>query len=107
MIRRPPRSTLFPYTTLFRSVVRDYADRVEIGRHADAKAEELLGRHVMRRTEHIAVLRQLRRFGMRDAEVADLDAAILVDHDVRRFDIAVHDAGRVRVAEGVEQLADD
>src|SRR2546429_5781166 len=23
MIRRPPRSTLFPYTTLFRSVVRD------------------------------------------------------------------------------------
>src|SRR3712207_7064945 len=27
MIRRPPRSTLFPYTTLFRSlVVRRYAD---------------------------------------------------------------------------------
>src|SRR5687768_17777989 len=23
MIRRPPRSTLFPYTTLFRSVIRD------------------------------------------------------------------------------------
>src|SRR3712207_7065383 len=23
MIRRPPRSTLFPYTTLFRSLVRD------------------------------------------------------------------------------------
>src|SRR3712207_9063711 len=23
MIRRPPRSTLFPYTTLFRSVLRD------------------------------------------------------------------------------------
>src|SRR5256885_12823401 len=28
MIRRPPRSTLFPYTTLFRSVVRFiYTDR--------------------------------------------------------------------------------
>src|SRR3989441_11976954 len=26
MIRRPPRSTLFPYTTLFRSVVRIEAD---------------------------------------------------------------------------------
>src|SRR3712207_7562102 len=26
MIRRPPRSTLFPYTTLFRSAVRDVAD---------------------------------------------------------------------------------
>src|SRR5438034_4446790 len=25
MIRRPPRSTLFPYTTLFRSVVRELA----------------------------------------------------------------------------------
>src|SRR3712207_8857784 len=25
MIRRPPRSTLFPYTTLFRSVVRQLA----------------------------------------------------------------------------------
>src|SRR5260370_29027641 len=27
MIRRPPRSTLFPYTTLFRSVSRRAADR--------------------------------------------------------------------------------
>src|SRR2546422_7688590 len=27
MIRRPPRSTLFPYTTLFRSVVADQLDR--------------------------------------------------------------------------------
>src|SRR5258708_8630054 len=27
MIRRPPRSTLFPYTTLFRSVVIDKAER--------------------------------------------------------------------------------
>src|SRR2546430_16401639 len=27
MIRRPPRSTLFPYTTLFRSAARDAARR--------------------------------------------------------------------------------
>src|SRR2546427_6562859 len=26
MIRRPPRSTLFPYTTLFRSRLREYRD---------------------------------------------------------------------------------
>src|SRR5258707_3600548 len=26
MIRRPPRSTLFPYTTLFRSVIRQLAE---------------------------------------------------------------------------------
>src|SRR3712207_8823365 len=25
MIRRPPRSTLFPYTTLFRSISKEYA----------------------------------------------------------------------------------
>src|SRR3712207_7735641 len=33
MIRRPPRSTLFPYTTLFRSVVDDTA-LVKQGRHS-------------------------------------------------------------------------
>src|SRR3712207_8889277 len=31
MIRRPPRSTLFPYTTLFRSMTRLLA--AELGRH--------------------------------------------------------------------------
>src|SRR3712207_4222900 len=31
MIRRPPRSTLFPYTTLFRSVWnRNYVDHIQI-----------------------------------------------------------------------------
>src|SRR3712207_7023374 len=34
MIRRPPRSTLFPYTTLFRSVVA-LAASIEIPRLAD------------------------------------------------------------------------
>src|SRR3712207_8830653 len=33
MIRRPPRSTLFPYTTLFRSV--QLADRVEVALGVD------------------------------------------------------------------------
>src|SRR3712207_7466479 len=32
MIRRPPRSTLFPYTTLFRSLRRRLAGRVLGGR---------------------------------------------------------------------------
>src|SRR3712207_6854856 len=44
MIRRPPRSTLFPYTTLFRS--GDDARRVEVGvrplahARADRRADE-------------------------------------------------------------------
>src|SRR5437588_4001073 len=29
MLRRPPRSTLFPYTTLFRSMGKQYAQQVE------------------------------------------------------------------------------
>src|SRR2546425_6883251 len=31
MIRRPPRSTLFPYTTLFRSVQEHYARNIVVG----------------------------------------------------------------------------
>src|SRR3712207_7626668 len=33
MIRRPPRSTLFPYTTLFRSLVPKVADNVAVEAH--------------------------------------------------------------------------
>src|ERR1035441_2024216 len=41
MIRRPPRSTLFPYTTLFRSVLREVARRIsEVVRSYD-----LVGRY--------------------------------------------------------------
>src|SRR3712207_7297602 len=39
MIRRPPRSTLFPYTTLFRS---DLAQEVRVEQNADAAPTELL-----------------------------------------------------------------
>src|SRR3989441_2428741 len=35
MIRRPPRSTLFPYTTLFRSVALDWGLIVPVVKHAD------------------------------------------------------------------------
>src|SRR2546430_853466 len=76
MIRRPPRSTLFPYTTLFRSAVRIDA-LVELGRypaamtaarHADSIApgipvftrlayvNELYGRAAERSEEHTSEL---------------------------------------------------
>src|SRR3712207_7383090 len=38
MIRRPPRSTLFPYTTLFRSRIPDPDGAAADHRHADAAA---------------------------------------------------------------------
>src|SRR5256885_3931839 len=40
MIRRPPRSTLFPYTTLFRSVVGGEHRALGVG-HADARGMAL------------------------------------------------------------------
>src|SRR5256885_281380 len=75
MIRRPPRSTLFPYTTLFRSglaaegraagqqLVEDDAERVDIGGGADGlgRAARLLGRHVAGRAHHLAAERQDRK----------------------------------------------
>src|SRR3712207_8935279 len=45
MIRRPPRSTLFPYTTLFRSVIGRRSDGVEraaFGRAYEAELTERL-----------------------------------------------------------------
>src|SRR3712207_8428563 len=39
MIRRPPRSTLFPYTTLFRSPLPPLRLRALDGRHERASAE--------------------------------------------------------------------
>src|SRR5689334_24651050 len=42
MIRRPPRSTLFPYTTLFRSVARKLAVLLagDTRRHEDAEVPD-------------------------------------------------------------------
>src|SRR3989449_7307443 len=63
MIRRPPRSTLFPYTTLFRSLRHDVADRsqaIELGHlqvHRDHVGVELMDlahrvESVARRRDH-------------------------------------------------------
>src|SRR2546426_12635956 len=62
MIRRPPRSTLFPYTTLFRSPVRALADRAGGGAAREAARRgvpELRQRHLAGRAP--PVLRVARR----------------------------------------------
>src|SRR5438132_10053914 len=54
MIRRPPRSTLFPYTTLFRSVISDF-----IGTHGRDYFARLAARftpNLMRSEEHTSEL---------------------------------------------------
>src|SRR2546421_12916954 len=44
MIRRPPRSTLFPYTTLFRSVAEAMSERIErCGRQIEISGGILVG----------------------------------------------------------------
>src|SRR5438093_4333669 len=72
MIRRPPRSTLFPYTTLFRSLALDRAERLrglELGRDPE---RPLLGRVRLHhfRARHLAVLDLLSepRIGSRSEE---------------------------------------
>src|SRR2546430_2853153 len=42
MIRRPPRSTLFPYTTLFRSVPKNRLSRLESGGREGIRTPGLL-----------------------------------------------------------------
>src|SRR5258706_9869070 len=61
MIRRPPRSTLFPYTTLFRSRQVQVGDRA--AQHGDLLrillAEVRVGRRAARSEEHTSELQSL------------------------------------------------
>src|SRR2546430_15935424 len=54
MIRRPPRSTLFPYTTLFRSVEQNDVGTHRAGELALA-VQELYGFHAVLHPVHVAV----------------------------------------------------
>src|SRR5256885_3522276 len=53
MIRRPPRSTLFPYTTLFRSPTLARFCLEKAARHGLPEAERRLGALVLRDATHI------------------------------------------------------
>src|SRR5687767_15765009 len=54
MLRRPPRSTLFPYTTLFRSEVRVVADADALQEpRGPEEIDQLLGQHERPRVERV------------------------------------------------------
>src|SRR2546430_15088958 len=58
MIRRPPRSTLFPYTTLFRSIADPFAPR-EVGHFLPDppdRADRVSSNDVTRSEEHTSEL---------------------------------------------------
>src|SRR2546427_3548188 len=57
MIRRPPRSTLFPYTTLFRSLKRGACYRIDVVVGAESQFScQGEVRHVTRSEEHTSEL---------------------------------------------------
>src|SRR3712207_6908228 len=70
MIRRPPRSTLFPYTTLFRSslldVVLEHGGQGRVGRLAGGDAVETDDGEVRRHGE--AHLLGLREYAQRELD---------------------------------------
>ena len=89
-------------------LVEHHAEREDVRLVRRASPQRLLRRHVLRRTEHGAGLRQLLRGAhARDAEVGDLHSAVVEHHDVRRLDVAVHDAARVGVGQAVGHLRGD
>src|SRR3712207_4076364 len=69
MIRRPPRSTLFPYTTLFRSVANSLAKKVSAVKgegqaksyFLNIKGPELLNKYVGETERHIRLVFQRAR----------------------------------------------
>src|SRR3712207_8549042 len=65
MIRRPPRSTLFPYTTLFRSLA-------EINARLDADRGRVASGRLRRRAQEVELgPRRLVRCHLREPAVAD------------------------------------
>ena len=79
-------------------------ERVDVGRGPDRLAADLLGREVRRGADHHAGGGDVRGVGEDgDAEVRQVGAALGVEQDVARLDVAVHDAVAVHVGEGVRQ----
>src|SRR5215813_8546190 len=72
MIRRPPRSTLFPYTTLFRSLVEPSG-----GEHHAARVLAHVSRNSLDALHELDELRDARRAGI-DAAVPELRAELVV-----------------------------
>src|SRR3712207_8778776 len=84
MIRRPPRSTLFPYTTLFRSQFRPPGRLVEVVTRVTSEHEldpsslllEITESVLMNDREHAAKdLQALRELGVRDRKSTRLNSS--------------------------------
>src|SRR2546427_12041637 len=88
MIRRPPRSTLFPYTTLFRSVV----GTVRAGRQVlVGKGGEVEGDVISRE----AIIGGEVRGSIRAEERVEIQASCVVHGDIAAKRILVQEGGEI------------
>src|SRR5256885_14683983 len=95
MIRRPPRSTLFPYTTLFRSPRQAQRVAEEVAARPAVHADHHVLQHAERREER-EVLE-----GAADAEVGDAVRWQRQQRASAEVDVAA--LGRVEPAQAVEE----
>src|SRR2546425_11987010 len=87
MIRRPPRSTLFPYTTLFRSAVTGLAGFTRLAALALLAGLTRLAELTLRRRGAVAALHAGRTLGQRLQR--QLDTTLFVGlHDLDLDDLA-------------------
>src|SRR3712207_5842795 len=91
MIRRPPRSTLFPYTTLFRSVTTPiyYVNgEPHLGHAYTTIAADILARHMRQRGQDVFFLTGTDEHGEPVADAAHaegIEPKALADRNAARF----------------------
>ena len=88
-------------------LVEHAADAEEVAPPVDLRSLHLLRGHVVGGAHDVAGARHGGGGQARHAEVHDLHRAVLVDEDVGGLDVAVHDAGLVRVGQPGQDLHDD
>ena len=88
-------------------LVKDYSQGPEVDRQVVRLLHYELRCHVKRRPLDTREDDRVRGHGPREAEVAQLDAAVGANEDVLRLHVAVDDAVRVQVVQGLDQLFGD
>src|SRR5690349_22523775 len=98
MIRRPPSSTLFPYTTLFRSLQRVLATREErqrrvgVGARHQAFASTFTGSPFTRSEEHTSELQSRRDLVCRLLLEKKNDDNASLRFNAKNHDSSIHDS---------------
>ena len=88
-------------------LVHHGAERIEVRAVGELEALHLLGRHVGRAARDAFDARDVRVRHQRDAEVDDAHVAVVREHDVRRLDVAMDHAARMRVVQRLGAFVDD